>query len=107
MFSLDGCMKSRSYAREHGESCTITVDASPGASRTEIVGINLWRKALQVRIAARAKNGEANVELVRFLAERLSVPADAIRILRGDKSSLKIIQLPVPAEKARELLGGD
>jgi hypothetical protein len=100
-------MTSVSYAREHGESCTITVDASPGAHRTEIVGTNPWRKALRVKIAARATNGEANTELVRFLAERLSVPADAIRILKGEKSSLKTIQLPVPAEKARELLGGD
>lgn len=100
-------MTSESYAKEHGKSCTITVDASPGASRTEIVGTNPWRKALQVKIAARAKNGEANAELVRFLAERLSVPTEAVIILKGSKSSLKIIKLPVSAEKARELLGGD
>ncbi|HJX04741.1 MAG TPA: DUF167 domain-containing protein [Thermoplasmata archaeon] len=100
-------MKSESYARGHGEFCTITVDASPGASRTEIVGTNPWRKALQVRIAAQAKDGEANAELVRFLAERLSVPASSVRILRGERSSLKIIQLPLPAERAQRLLRGD
>jgi len=100
-------MRSESFARKHGEHCTITVDASPGASRTEIVGINPWRKALQVRIAAQAKDGEANAELVRFLAEKLSVPAGSIRILRGERSSLKVIRLPLPAEMAQELLWGD
>jgi len=100
-------MKSNSYAKDHGDSCTITVDASPGASRTEIVGTNPWRKALQVKIAARAKEGEANAELLRFLAEKLSVPAGSIRLLKGEKSSLKVIQLPVTAERALEVLGGD
>jgi len=100
-------MKSESYTKGHGNSCTITVDASPGASRTEIVGVNPWRKALQVRIAAQAKNGEANAELVRFLSEKLSVPASSIKLVRGERASLKVIQLPVSAEKVRRLLGGD
>jgi len=100
-------MEPESYVKKHGNYCTITVDASPGASRTEVVGTSPWRKALQIRIAAPAKGGEANAELVRFLSRRLSVPANSIRLIRGEKSSLKIIQVPVPAEKARRLLGGD
>lgn len=95
------------YAKDHGDHCTITVDASPGASRTEIVGTNPWRKALQIRIAAPAKNGEANAELVRFLAEKLSVPTSSVRLVRGERASLKIVQLPVPAARALKMLGGD
>jgi len=100
-------MESESYVTEHGKYCTIVVDASPEASRTEIVGINPWRKALQVKIAAAAKGGEANSELIRFLAERLSVRTDTIKILRGEKSSLKVIRLPLTAREVRRLLGGD
>jgi len=100
-------MKKVDYAKEHGNHCTITVDASPGANRTEIVGTNPWRNALHIKVAAHAKDGEANAELVRFLAKKLSVPANTIRLMKGERSPLKVILLPVTAAQAREILGGD
>lgn len=94
------------YVKDHGNYCTITVEATPGASRTEIAGTNPWRKAVQIRIAAEAREGEANAELIRFLAERFSIPTSSIEFVKGHKSSLKVIRLPVTAVKAREILGG-
>lgn len=100
-------MKSKSYLKESGSGCSITVDASPGAARTEVVGVNEWRGALQIKIAAEPRDGAANDELVRFLSEKLSVARNSIRIIRGEKSGLKVISIPLPAERVDELLRGE
>ncbi len=90
---------------DHGDTCRLWVDASPGAERSELMGINRWRMALQVRVGARPREGEANEELVRVLAERLGVPRRGIRIVRGERSSTKLLELPLTADEARRRLG--
>jgi uncharacterized protein (TIGR00251 family) len=100
-------MKSKSYLRESDSGCSITIDASPGAAKTEISGVNQWRGALQVKIAAEPRDGAANEELLRFLSEKLSVARSSIRLIRGEKSNLKVIAVPVPAEKVDKLLRGE
>lgn len=97
-------MTSKGFARVHESGCVLTIDASPGASRSEIVGANRWRGALRVKIAAAAREGEANEELVRFLAEMLSVPRRSIRILSGERSTVKTVFVPLAPEKAKALL---
>ena len=98
-------MTSKGFARTQESGCALTIDASPGASRSEVVGVNRWRGALRVKIAAAAREGEANEELIRFLAERLSVPRKSIRILSGERSSVKTIFVPVAAKRAKAILG--
>lgn len=83
----------------------IWIDASPGAATTEIEGVNRWRMALQVRIGAQAREGEANTELVRFLSERLDVPRRKVNIVRGGRSSTKLVRVPIPADEVRRRLG--
>jgi uncharacterized protein (TIGR00251 family) len=100
-------MKSKGFLQAKGSGCSITIDASPGAAKTEIVGVNQWRGALQVKIAAEPRDGAANDELLRFLSERLSVPRDSIRLLRGEKSSLKVVTVPLPVEQVDRLLRGE
>jgi len=100
-------MKTKGYLKKTGSGCSITIDASPGAAKTKIVGVNQWRGALQVKIAAEPRDGAANEELVRFLSEKLSVARSSIRLIRGEKSGLKVITVPVPAERVDELLRGE
>lgn len=97
-------MTSKSFARVHESGCVLTIDASPGASKSEVVGVNRWRGALRVKIAAAAREGEANEELVRFLSERLSVPRQSIRILSGERSSVKTVFVPLAADRATAIL---
>lgn len=96
----------RDYLRPRDGGCSLTVDVSPGASRTEVAGVNEWRGALQVRVAAEPREGAANEELVRFLAEVIGVPRRTIAIERGATSSLKVVSLPVDVGTARSRLGG-
>jgi uncharacterized protein (TIGR00251 family) len=100
-------MKAGSYLKTQGSGCTITIYASPGATKTEVVGVNQWRGALHVKIAAEPREGAANDELIRFLSDKLSVPRSAVRMIRGGRSSLKVVSLPLPAEKVDSILLGD
>lgn len=100
-------MGSKVFARPEGNGCVISVDATPGADTTGVSGVNEWRGSLQVRLGAQAKGGEANEELVRFIAEALGVPKREVVIRSGHTSSRKTVFVPVRAERAQRILGGD
>jgi uncharacterized protein (TIGR00251 family) len=59
----------------------LTVFVQPKASRTAWVGLH--GDAVKIRIAASPVDGAANRELIRFLAEELSMPMSAIDIHSG------------------------
>lgn len=59
-----------------------TVRVVTRAQRNEIVGIQEDR-SLKIRLTASAIDGQANDELIRFLAGRLGVPESAIEIVAG------------------------
>ena len=100
-------MRPDSYVKRRGSGSAVTIDASPGVDKTETVGINQWRKALQVRVAAEPRGGKANEELIRFIAGKLRIHPSSIAILKGEKSSLKVLSVPLSPEKVVEILGGD
>lgn len=107
-FGLVSTQKSVVYVRPRGaDGCTITVEVTPGAKFTEIAGVDKWRAALQVRIAAEPRQGQANAELIRFLSHVLEAPKSSISIVKGEKTSLKVIAVPLSAEKVRTVLGGE
>ncbi len=97
--------KPAGFVRPHGSGSSITIEASPGAKKTEITGVNLWRGALQVRVAAEAREGAANEELVSFLSMKLSVPRGEVRFLKGERSALKIIVVPLAPDEVNSRLG--
>ncbi|OGS44012.1 MAG: YggU family protein [Euryarchaeota archaeon RBG_13_57_23] len=98
-------MKPQDYLRPAKDGCILSVDASPGADRTEIAGINPWRGTIQIRIAAEPREGAANEELVKFLATKLGVPTTSIAIVRGARSSRKTVHVKLDAEKVKDLMG--
>jgi uncharacterized protein len=82
---------------------TLIVQITPNAPRSEIVG---WLgEKLKIKIKAPPVDGKANAELVRFLAEKFSVKQNTIRIVRGETSKTKIIELSgVDEAVLRELM---
>lgn len=100
-------MDHKDFVQPRQKGCTLTIDASPGANATQIVGVNKWRGSLQVKIAAQAQEGAANEELMRFLSERLSIPRSSMTILKGKRSAHKTVLLPLDADSVRSLLAGD
>lgn len=79
------------------------VRVQPAAPRDELLG---WNTAgeLRIKVAAPPREGEANKELVRFLAKRFSLPRREIIVESGEKSRLKTISAPTTlAEDLRAL----
>jgi uncharacterized protein (TIGR00251 family) len=90
--------------RTVGDSIHIEIKALPGASKTEFAGVKDGR--LRVRVAAAPEGGKANAELVSFLAKALGCPARDVALLRGEKTRLKTLALPLACEvKLKKALG--
>jgi uncharacterized protein (TIGR00251 family) len=83
----------------------LAIDVTPGASETEIMKVDPWRGLLQVRVAAEARDGAANKELIRHIASELKVSKTDVRILRGERSHLKTVYVPIDQERVKKLLG--
>ena len=69
----------------------IALHIQPRASRTEVIGAH--GDALKIRLAAPPVDGEANEELVRFLAKTLGVPKSAVTIVRGATGRKKVVRV--------------
>ncbi len=82
----------------------LRVWVQPRASRTEAVGIQ--DDAVRIRLTAPPAGGEANRELVRFLADVLGVPKRAVEIVRGHTARRKIVRIRGADEaEVRRVLG--
>jgi len=67
------------------------VRIQPRASKTEIVGE--MAGALKIRLQAPALEGHANEALIEFLSELLKTPKGAVRILSGERSRMKRVEI--------------
>lgn len=82
----------------------LQLHVQPRASRTEVAGPH--GGALRIRLAAQPVDGEANAELVAFLARRLRVPKAAVTIVRGETGRRKVVEVAgVIAADAAAALG--
>jgi len=75
----------------------LTVRVVPNASKTEFVG---WMAdgCLKIKLAAPPVDGEANRELVSFLAKSLKLSKSGVEITNGLISKKKTIRLPLERE---------
>ncbi|MCD6326846.1 YggU family protein [bacterium] len=70
---------------------TMKVRVQPGASRNEISSEP--DGGIKLRITARAVDGGANQELIKFLSKTLKVSKSSIEITRGAKARTKWIAI--------------
>lgn len=83
----------------------IDLHVAPGARGTQAMGLHAG--ALRVRVAAAAIEGQANTELLRWLARELGVPLRACELLRGHSSKRKQVRVVgVDVEAAQVWLRG-
>jgi uncharacterized protein (TIGR00251 family) len=70
---------------------TFQVRVQPRASNDAVVGE--MAGALKIRLQAPAVDGRANEALIEFLAQLLKTPKSAVRILSGDRSRTKRVEI--------------
>jgi len=86
---------------ERDGAVIFSVRVSPRASKDEITGE--MGGALKVRLRAPALEDRANEALVEFLAELLKTPRTAVRILSGERSRTK--RLEIRGVSRQQILG--
>jgi len=72
-------------------STRLRLRVSPGATRAGVIG--RYGQAWKVRVAAPPEGGRANEAVVRLLAETLSVPRDAVKLVSGQSTRDKVVEL--------------
>lgn len=77
--------------QERDGAVIFSVRVQPRASKNEIAG--KMGGALKVRLRAPAVEDRANEALVEFLAELLKTSRSAVRILSGERSRTKHIEI--------------
>jgi len=94
--------------KAHSErgSVSFAVRVQPRASKNEVAG--LMDDALKIRLQAPAVEDRANEALCEFMAEILKRPKSAVRILAGDRSRTKRVEVfGVTAAQVEALLHHD
>lgn len=83
--------------------CRVT----PKAKKSEVLG---WMtdergiRRLKVKLAAPPVDGKANQELVKFLSKKLAVSRSRLKLVSGEKSRLKTVQVNGMDESQLEAL---
>lgn len=77
--------------RDKSGAVTVTVHAKPGSKHSGITEVSA--EAVGVAIAAPPTDGEANAELIRFLAEVLDLKKSHISLDKGSRSRDKLIRV--------------
>jgi len=85
------------------DEVVIEVAARPGGSKRGVV--RATPDGLVIRLNSAPEKGNANVELIEYLADQLRVPRSAVMIARGGSSRRKTIRIVThqPAKVAARL----
>ena len=65
--------------KESKEGVILQIYVQPKAKRTEIDGMDEWRKRLKVKVKAPPVEGKANKEIVKFFSKLLGAEASLIK----------------------------
>lgn len=93
------------WIRGDADGVLVEIVVQPRASRTRVVGEHGDR--LKLQIAAPPVDGEANAEIVEFLAEKLDRPKRDVELVAGQTGKRKTVRIRgISADEAeRRLLG--
>lgn len=77
----------------HGQRVTLLIFAKPNAKRTAFLKIT--DKGLHIALHAKPHEGEANKELITYLAKLLGIPKSHIVLHRGEGARHKTVIIPL------------
>ncbi|MEN6391034.1 MAG: DUF167 domain-containing protein [Syntrophomonas sp.] len=79
------------FLKELDGKVHIEIKVQPRSSRNQILGEQ--DGALRVKLTAPPVDGEANQALLAFLAGQLKIPRKNLRIIRGESSRQKLLEV--------------
>ncbi|WP_456436397.1 DUF167 family protein [Methanopyrus sp.] len=74
--------------KEHREGTLIRVRVNPDADTTDLKGVDDWRGAIEIDVAAPPVKNRANRELLEFLGRKLNTTCE---LVSGEKSREKLV----------------
>lgn len=77
----------------YGQEVSITILAKPNARKTALVAVT--DEALHISLHAKPKQGEANKELIAYLAKLFHLPKSRIILQRGKGCRYKQVIVPL------------
>lgn len=84
------------WCSQHGDTVRLNVQVMPNAKKTEAVG--LIDGVLKIRLKAQPIEGQANEELIRFIATKIKQSKKQISVVRGLTSRQKTIEIKTQQE---------
>jgi uncharacterized protein (TIGR00251 family) len=84
--------------RETRQGPEVDLIVSPQSGRSEVQGVDDWRKRLVVKLAAPPEKGQANEELVGLLESFFGAK---VEIVRGRTNRMKTVLVHASAEAVR------
>lgn len=91
------------------EHALITIRVHPGASRARVGGLHAepgHEQVLGVWVIQRAVDGMANQAALDAVADMLGVNRRAVRLVRGAKSRVKVVEVLDPPTDLADRLAG-
>jgi len=88
------------WIRPHENGAILSLYIQPGASRSEVSGEHDGR--LKIKIKAPPRDGEANQELINFIASFLKVSKRSVQLMAGESSRQKSLLVELPQEEIIE-----
>ena len=84
------------------EGTEIDLLVSPNSGRSEIAGLDIWRKRLTVKLRSPPEKGEANAELEKLFTERLG---SETKVIRGHTARMKTALVQISMDEVVQRLG--
>jgi uncharacterized protein len=85
------------------DSLRLAISVQPNAKRTAADGLH--DGALRVRLCAPPVDGKANQLLTDWLAGELGLPKRSVRLVRGEASRRKVLEIDAAIERVGGWLG--
>jgi len=82
----------------------LKIYVQPGASKNEFTGLYGDPARLKLRIKAQPQDGEANAEVITFLAKSLGISQSKIEILKGHTSRQKDVLIDLDISSVSKII---
>lgn len=93
-----------SYLSASDSKTILKIYVQPGASKNEFVGLYGVPPRLKLKIKAQPQDGEANAEVITFLAKSLGISKSKVEIFRGHTSRQKDVLIDMEMSAVMKII---